>query len=80
MKKNTEWGVDIAMNKITPIFRKLMCSLGYHRYHPSAMEMKYIRNEGRYWVYEVTMQCAYCDKPRNDIISIPKPVKEGRDG
>lgn len=39
--------------EIVPIIRKLMCSLDYHQYHPSAMETKYIRNEGKYWVYEM---------------------------
>lgn len=62
-----------------PVVRELMCTLGYHCYHPSAMEMKYIRNEGKYWVYEMKTQCVYCQKPYSAVLSIAKPVKEERD-
>ena len=65
--------------EIILIIRKLMCSLGYHGYHPSAVETKYIRNAGKYWVYKIKTQCMYCQKPYTAIISIAKPVKEDRD-
>lgn len=65
---------------LVPIVRKLMCSLGYHRYHPSVMETKYIRNEGKFWVYEMRTRCMYCEKPFNAVFSIAKPIKEERDG
>lgn len=45
--------------EIVPTIRKFMCALGYHWYHPAAMEMKYLRNEGKYWVYEIKTQCIH---------------------
>jgi len=65
--------------EIVPTIRKFMCALGYHWYHPSAMEMKYLRNEGKFWVYEVKSQCIFCQKSYSAIVSIAKPIKEERD-
>ena len=59
--------------------QRFLCSLGYHRYRLSAMAVRYIRNEGKHWVYEAHMYCSICGKFNKDIFSVPKPIKESND-